>query len=131
MKYPVPAIMTGLSSAIATKIPGRTVTEIPTKDLAYPYIWLSQPFVQEIGPKPYFMYEVEILLQIVHKNLDKMTNLQTDMNSVLDIIKNGSDITATGYTVIAVELISANQTTEMTDSGRLEIGLVRMKIILQ
>lgn len=128
MNYPEAAILTGLRSAILSKIPTRNVYTIPPKELVYPYIWLSQPFTEEIGSKKGFIYRTEILIQVIHKDLSSLTPILTDMQKVHEIINNGADISVTGYTVIEMNLINTNRTEELLDSGRLDIGLIRIRI---
>lgn len=131
MNYPESALLTGLISAITTKISGRSVYTIPPKDAAYPHIWISQSDMQEIGSKAGYIYRFEPLIQVIHKDLSSLTTLLSDMQEIHEIIKNGADITVSGYTVIAVELISTNRTTELYEWGRLDIGLIRPRIDIE
>jgi hypothetical protein len=131
MNYPLEAIITGLRSAIITKIPGRNVLTVPAKDTEYPYVYLSQPYMYENGPKSSFIYEVEMLLQVIHKDLTSIKPLLDDMQKIHEIIKNGADITVAQYKVLAVELINSTQTVELLESGRLDIGLIRINIIVE
>ena len=131
MNYPLSALLTGLRSSIVAKISGRNVVTVPNKSMSYPYIWLSQPYMVENGPKGRFIYSVEILIQVIHKDLSDLSALLSDMQKVHEIINNGADISVSGYTVIVTELINTNQTVEMTDSGRLDIGLIRVKVDLK
>ena len=128
MNYPESAIITGLITAINAKITGRTVYTIPPKDAAYPYILISQTDMQEVGSKSGFIYRFEPLIQVIHKDLKSLTSLLSDMNLIHNIIKNGSDISVSGYTVIEMSLINTNRTTELYDSFRLDIGLIRVLI---
>jgi len=128
MNYPESAIIAGLITAINAKITGRSVYTIPPKDSAYPYILISQTDMQEIGSKAGFIYRFEPLIQVIHKDLKSLTSLLSDMNLIHNIIKNGSDISVTGYTVIEMSLINTNRTTELYDSFRLDIGLIRVLI---
>jgi hypothetical protein len=131
MNYPVQALMTGLRSAIVTKISGRTVSTVPAKSDQYPYIWLSQPYMIENGPKGRFIYEIEVLIQVIHREQTSLSNFLSDMQKVHEIINNGSDITVSGYTVISTELVNTNQTVELDAIGRLDIGLIRAKFELK
>ena len=128
MNYPESAILAGLRNSIIAKITGRTVATIPAKEMAYPYIWLSQPFMSEIGSKKGFIYRMDLLIQVIHKDLSSLTPLLTDMQKVHEIINNASDISVSGYTVIEMNLINTNRSVELTDSGRLDIGLIRIQI---
>ena len=131
MNYPESALITGLKAAINTKLPLRTVYTIPPKDSPYPYIYLSQTDMQEIGSKAGFIYRFEPLIQVIHSNLSSLSDLISDMQKIHEIITNGADITVSGYTVIEMNLIMTNRTTELYDWGRLDIGLIRTRIDLE
>ena len=131
MNYPESAILTALRTAITTKITGRNVYTIPPKSTTYPYIWLSQPFMTEIGSKAGFIYRMELLIQVVHKDLSSLTPLLSDMQKIHELINNGQDLTVTGYTVIEMNLLSANRTRELYESMALDIGLIRIQIDLK
>ena len=131
MNYPESALITGLITAINTKLPARTVYTIHPKDSPYPYIYLSQTDMQEIGSKAGYIYRFEPLIQVIHKDLSSLTDLLSDMQEIHEIITNGADITVSGYTVIEMNLIMTNRTTELYDWGRLDIGLIRTRIDLE
>ena len=131
MNYPESALITGLITAINTKLPLRTVYTIPPKDTPYPYIYLSQTDMQEIGSKAGYIYRFEPLIQVIHSNLSSLSDLLSDMQEIHEIITNGADITVSGYTVIEMNLIMTNRTTELYEWGRLDIGLIRTRIDLE
>ena len=131
MNYPESALITGLIAAINTKLSQRTVYTIPPKDSPYPYIYISQTDMQEIGSKAGFIYRFEPLIQVIHKDLSSLTDLLSDMQEIHEIITNGADITVAGYTVIEMNLIMTNRNTEQYDWGRLDIGLIRTRIDLE
>ncbi len=131
MKYPENAILTSLRTAIVTKITGRNVYTVPPKSLVYPYVWLSQPFTQEIGPKGKFIYRVELLIQVIHKDLSSLTPLLGDMEKIHEIINNGQDLTISGYTVIEINLLNTNRAENLSDSMRLDIGLIKIQVDLK
>lgn len=131
MNYPESALITGLIAAINAKLSQRTVYTIPPKDSPYPYIYLSQTDMQEIGSKAGFIYRFEPLIQVIHSNLSSLSDLLSDMQEIHEIITNGADITVSGYTVIEMNLIMTNRTTELYDWGRLDIGLIRTRIDLE
>ena len=131
MNYPESALITGLTAAINAKLPSRTVYTIPPEDTPYPYIYLSQTDMQEIGSKAGYIYRFEPLIQVIHSNLSSLSDLLSDMQEIHEIITNGADITVSGYTVIEMNLIMTNRTTELYDWGRLDIGLIRTRIDLE
>ena len=133
MNYPEEVLIKGLISAINTKLPARTVYTIPPKDSSYPYILINQTDMTEVGPKKgNFIYRFEPLIQIIHKDLSTIETLLDDMQEIHELITNASGaITVSGYSVITMDLINTNRTTELYDWGRLDIGLIRPLIELQ
>ena len=132
MNYPLQALLTGLRTAILAKLSSARVETVPQKeDTTYPYIWLSQPFMVENGPKGKYIYEIEILIQVIHKDLASLTPLLTQMQGIHEIINNGAAFAVAGYTMLSAELVNTNQTVEMLDTGRLDIGLIRCKFELK
>ena len=87
--------------------------------------------MQEIGSKAGYIYRFEPLIQVIHSNLSSLSDLLSDMQEIHEIITNGADITVSGYTVIEMNLIMTNRTTELYDWGRLDIGLIRTRIDLE
>lgn len=128
MKYPESELITGLISAINTKLPTMTVYTVPPKDTSYPYVLINQTFMEEVGSKSGFIYRFEPLIQVIHKDLSSIIDLLTNMEAIHEIIKNGEDLTLSGYKVIEMQLISTNRTTELYDFGKLDIGLIRTRI---
>jgi len=129
MNYPESAILAGLISAISAKLPTRTIYTVPPQNAVYPYILINQTDMQEIGTKAgKFEYRFEPLIQVIYKDISSISPLLTDMQEIHEIVKNSQDITVSGYTVIEMQLINTNRTTELYDWGRLEIGLIRTRI---
>lgn len=129
MNYPERQILTSLITAIGTAT-GRTVLTIPPKDVSYPYIYLSQGYMSEVGNKGNYIYSYEFLIQVLHKDLHGIDLLLNDMEDILGLFKKGNDFTISGYSVISTEVISVNRMSELYESFRLEIGLIRAKIDL-
>ena len=121
-------LLTALVPALATAI-GKTVyTRIPkASNVAYPYIYISDIYQEEVGPKTSFWYRLDVLVQVVYQDADDLGLLFTDMDNVLSIITNGSILTLTSpYKVISCELNSSTTTEFQTETGTQSVGLVRM-----
>lgn len=128
MNYPESALLTGLISAIGSELSGRSVYTIPPKDADYPHILITQTDMQENGSKAGFIYRFEPLIQVIYKDITSLTNLLSDINAIHGFVKNGADISVSGYTVMRVELVNTNRTSELYDWGKLDIGLIRLLI---
>jgi hypothetical protein len=122
-KQIVSALITALSEVGVT-----VYTKVP-KDTAYPYIHISEIYQDENGPKNSFFYNYDILIQVVYKDLDSKVSLWNTVNSVLAIVKNDASLSlADDFEVMETTLISNSETEIMTDTGILDIGLIRILI---
>lgn len=122
-KQIVSALITALSEVGVT-----VYTKVP-KDTAYPYIHISEIYQDENGPKNSFFYNYDILIQVVYKDLDSKVILWNTVNSVLAIVKNDASLSlADDFEVMETTLISNSETEIMTDTGILDIGLIRILI---
>lgn len=131
MNYPEAEVIEGLISAINTELPARTVYTVPPKESTYPYVLINQTYMEQTGPKDKFHYRFEALVQVIHKDLSSITDLLSDMNAIHQIIKASDNLVVPGYDVMQILLINTNRTTEMYDFGKLDIGLIRMRIEIQ
>jgi hypothetical protein len=130
-------LIKGLIGAINTKIPGRTVyTQIPKGDysdpITYPYIWISDIFQDEDGPKNGYMYNLDVLVQIVYSNASSLIPLWDDQDKVLQIIDNGNKFALDdGFEIMDMTLISSDSDEELTNTEKLNIGLVRINFMIE
>lgn len=98
---------------------------------AYPYIYIGDVYQNEDGPKNFYRYPVEMLLQIVYKDQSGLTNLYATQNSVLSTLDNPKPFTLTNnFEIIETELLSSNDTEIKIDSGVLNIGLIRIRFTI-
>ena len=128
MRYPESELITGLIAAIGVELPTREVLTVPPKKESYPYILINQTFMEEVGSKNGFIYRFEPLIQAIHKDLSSIIPLLNDMDAIHKIIKNDNSLSVSGYNTIEMNLISTNRATELYDFGKLDIGLIRVRI---
>ena len=81
----------GLITAINAKSTGLTVyTKIPkgdiTNPISYPYIFIAEIFDIEDGPKNQFMYQYEVTLQIVYRDLTSKLAMWIVVDKIKQII---------------------------------------------
>ena len=125
-------LLTALVSAIKTALPAFTVrtklNDFDTSDnTAYPYIYIGDVYQTENGPKPQYFYSVELLIQIVYKDITDLADLYTTQNAVLCIFNNPKPFTLTGnFEIMDNNLINSNDAEVKTETGTLNIGLIRM-----
>lgn len=130
-------ILTALVSAMKTALTGMTIrTKINDFDMsdnsAYPYIYISDLYQLENGPKNYHGYEIEVLIQIIYKDQTSLNNLYTSQNSVLGLFKIPQSLTLTNnFKVQETVLLSSTDTEIKIDTGTLNIGLIRMRFTIE
>lgn len=126
-------LLTALVAAIKTALPAISVTtkriDAETSDVtAYPYIYIGDVYQTENGPKNQYFYSVELLIQIVYKNQIDLGALYTTQNAVLGIFTHPKPFTLTGnFEIWENELINSNDTEIQSETGTLNIGLIRMR----
>jgi len=125
-------IITKLIPAIQEKLTGyevRTKINKPHtgEKIAYPYVYISDIYQDEEGYKTFPIYSVDLLIQVVYKDLTDLSDLWDDQNAIAEIIQNKRDLTLTdNFELMSMELGQISETEIETDTGILNIGLVRM-----
>lgn len=125
-------LLTALVAAIKTALPSFKVrTKLNDFDVsdnsAYPYIYIGDVYQTENGPKDNYFYSVELLIQIVYKDITDLGDLYTTQNAVLGIFNHPKPFSLTGnFEIMENNLINSNDTEVKIDTGTLNIGLIRM-----
>lgn len=122
-------LLTALVPALKTATGKNVYTRIPkAANIAYPYIYISDIYQSESGSKTSYKYDVDVLVQVCHIDLDDLGTLFTDMDNVCSLINNGSSLLtlANPYRVMSCELISSTTTEFQTETGTENVGLIRM-----
>lgn len=124
-------LLKGLVPKLATAT-GREVCTSVDQDQAYPYLYLSDIYQTETGPKTSYIYNLEVLIQVVHKGGHDMGPLYDDMDDVLSIVNNATpSITLDSPFVIqAATLVSSTTLTNLTETGTEDIGLIRINFLI-
>ena len=126
-------LLTGLVADLKTAMSTMTIrTKLNDFDSsdnsAYPYIYIGNIYQTEVGPKNFYMYEVDLEIQVVYKDQTSLTSLYTTQNSVLGTIDNPKPFTLTNnFEIIETELLNSNDIEIKIDSGTLNIGSIRVK----
>jgi len=123
-------LITALTAALATATGRKVYGQMPihldgTK--VYPHIEISDISIQEDGPKNNYQYVVNVLLEIIHKNLSSMSTLYNDMNNVKGIINNSVPFSLTGgYNIMDCRLQVDNTTQASKERDNFDIGIIRL-----
>lgn len=130
MNDPRKSVLKALTAALATAT-GRTVyTKIPKKPpfvVTYPYIHISDVFMEEEGTKLDYQYKLQILIEVAHKDEISDGSLFDDMNNVCSIINNSVPFALESpYKVMDCRLVSSTQIEAMTETGMVDVGAIRI-----
>lgn len=116
----VPALESATSKTVYTRIP-------KAANVVYPYIYISDIYQEEVGPKTSYMYRLDVLIQIVYQDADSLTGLFTDMDNILSIVNNAVPFTLTApHKVMSCELNNSTTTEFQTETGTQNVGLIRL-----
>ena len=126
-------------TAIATAIPGRAVYTIvpkPTDNSGTlppdKYVHISDIYQEETGPKNEFYYSYDVLLQVVYNGITSKIDLWSDANAILGVIENERDFTlGNDFDLMQMTLISNSEEEILTDSGRKNIQLIRVRMDIE
>ena len=125
-------IVISLIPVIEAKLPGYPVrTKINKSNtgdsVTYPYVYISDIFQTEEGSKSFPIYVVDLLIQVVHDDLTDLSSLWADQNAIAEIIQNKRDlILSNNFKLMSIELGQISETEIETDTGIMNIGLIRM-----
>jgi hypothetical protein len=128
MKNVIPTLLTALLPAIKTATGKDAYSRMPKEaGITYPYIYISDKYQREIGPKTSMQYEVDILIQVVYMNATSLSLLHTDLDAIMGIVNNSVPFAlASPYKIMDCTLVSMNDMESETETGTLNIGLVRL-----
>lgn len=120
-------LLKALVPAIATAT-GRTVyTRAPKDTAAYPYIYISDIYQEEDGPKNSYQYKIDLLVQVLHKDQTSLDAFYDDIDDVLSIINNAVPFALDSpYTVMDCRLNNTSTTEFMSEVGVINAGLIRV-----
>ena len=130
-------LLTALVAALKTAMPTMIVrTKLNDFDLsdnsAFPYIYIGEVYQTETGAKTLYIYDVELLIQIVYKDVTSLNDLYTSQNSVLSLLTSEKPLTLTGnFEIIETALINSNDTEVKVDTGILNVGLIRLRFRIE
>jgi hypothetical protein len=130
-------LVIGLITAINAKATGLTVyTKIPKGDasnpISYPYIFIAEIFDTEDGPKNKFMYQYEVTLQVVYKDLTSKLDMWTTVDLIKQIINNDSPFTLTdNFKIMEAILIDTDETEDLVDSQDVDTTIIRINFMIE
>lgn len=132
MNDPRKIVLKALTTSLAAAT-GRTVyTKIPKKPpfvVTYPYIHISDVFMEEDGDKRNYQYKFQILIEVCHKNDISDGGLFDDMDAVCSTINNAVPFALDSpYKIMDMRLVSSTQLETLTETGMVDVGAIRIVI---
>lgn len=121
-------LLAALVPALATATGRNVYTRIPKAvGAVYPYIYISDIYMSEDGPKTSDVFDYDVLIQVIYQDVDSLVALYSDMNNVLSIANHSTPFALTGgYKIRKVELLNSNDTEFQTETGTQNVGLIRL-----
>lgn len=125
-------LITGLKAAIDAKSTGLTFyTKVP-KSASFPYIYVSELYDIENGNKKQFMYQYEVTLQVVYKDLTDKTSMWTAVDKIKQVINNDSPFSITGnFKIMEATLIDTDETIDLIDSMEVDTTIIRLNFQIE
>jgi citrate lyase synthetase len=125
-------LVTGLITAINAKATGLTVyTKVP-KSVVYPYLYLTEIIDIENGSKNQFMYDYDMSLELVYKDLTDKTAMWTAVDLIKQIITNREPFSITGgFNIMAMTLVDTTEAEDLLNSQEVDTTTIRVNFDIQ
>lgn len=133
MNDPRKALMKALVTALGTATGKTCYAKIP-KQVApiYPYIHISDVYMEEEGQKNSYQYIFQILVEVVHKDETSDADLFDDIANICSVINNAVPFSLDSpWSVMDCRLNNTSKTEVLTESGQVDVGTVRMIIRIE
>ncbi|NIA28713.1 MAG: hypothetical protein GWP06_02220 [Actinobacteria bacterium] len=125
LKALVPALKTATGKDVFSRIP-------KSKSVTYPYVYISEMYQEEIGSKTSYRYNIDTLIQVIYKDAPGLGNLYTDTDNILGLVNNGSPFALESpYKIESCMLNSTNTTEILTETGIINVGLIRLFFLIE
>lgn len=121
----VTGLYTQLSAATTTPVHARMPK---SSALQYPYIQIGDIYDEENGTKDSFMYDYDVLINIVHKDLSSLTPFYSDIDAVKGTINNNVPFALPAPFRILESTLTSSSTTvfESADGSIINVCAVRV-----
>lgn len=125
-------LLSALIPAIAAATGKNVYTRMPKyEELQYPYIYVSDIYINEDGPKTSYMYRVDLMVQVVHLNLTSLKPLFEDKNNIMGLINNRVPFEIEPpHRLLSCQLGSSSNTEGQSELGTENIGIIRLNFTI-
>jgi len=128
MRNPTIAIVKAFKTAIETATGKSVYTRMPkAAKISYPYITISDTYIEELGPKTNYEYRVDMLVNVVYMDANDIQDLHNDVDDIMGIINN--DVPFSVDAPFSIQECQLNNFTTIeanSETGVLSIGSIRV-----
>lgn len=120
-------LLAGLLPKLETVTGLKAYVRLPEKSATPPYIFVSEIYQSEDGPKTGFTYNIECKINIVYNDIKSNIQLYSKMDNVLSFVNNRKPFEITGFEIQACELISSFDEQSENPNGTTDsTGMIRL-----
>lgn len=134
MNDPRAAIIKALVVAVKNATGLGCYTRIPKQtngQTVYPFVYLSDMYLEEDGPKRDYHYSVTPVLQLQYKDQTDLSTFYEKMAAIMGIINNNDSLTLSAPFKVEEMKLESSTTTEFEDeSGIVNVGVIRIALLV-
>ena len=126
------SLVTALITAIDKQSTGLTVyTKVP-KSVSYPYIYITEIIDTEDGPKNIYIYNYDVSLELVYKDLTDKSAMWIAVDLIKQIITNRTPFTLTGgFYIMQATLIDTTEAEDLLNSQEVDTTTIRVNFMIE
>jgi len=126
------SLVTALITAIDTQSTGLTVyTKVP-KSVSYPYIYITEIIDTEDGPKNIYIYNYDVSLELVYKDLTDKSAMWAAVDLIKQIITNRTPFALTGgFYIMQATLIDTTEAEDLLNSQEVDTTTIRVNFMIE
>jgi hypothetical protein len=130
MKDARQALVTGLHTALTAACNASVYSRMPkAADITYPYIQIGDIYDEESGPKDQFLFNYDVLINVVYKDQSSLTAFFADINNVKSTVNNNVPFSiGSGFRIIESTLTTAS-TTEFEDADGTILNVAAVRVM--
>lgn len=131
-------VLKALVAAMQTALPGMivrskmTAFDKSTHAAAYPYVYVTQIIQNEQPCKPFYLYDVEALIQVTYIEQSTLEDMYQTVNTILRIFKLPKPFELENdFEIIETTLLANADDEQQTESGIYTFALIRVRFEIQ
>jgi hypothetical protein len=130
MKDARQALVTGLHTSLTDACNASVYSRMPkAADITYPYIQIGDIYDEESGPKDQFLFNYDVLINVVYKDQSSLTAFFADINNVKSTVNNNVPFSiGSDFRIIESTLTTAS-TTEFEDADGTILNVAAVRVM--